>query len=255
MKMRRPAEKLMAKAVGRVIFAARGEVLRKIEATSKKAGAPIVQKDDDEEKGNAPAPHPGKVADVLFDPQAFRAQMQAAVEKISRHTIQVSGDEWRDEVGVEDPWTVASSTVLNALRDREPLIRNASDEIFESIKSTLEEGFQAGDTTAELADRVRAAFNGISDDRAQAIAVTETGAAYSTGREVSAKDAGYKTAEWLSSRDSKVRPTHKAADGQIVKAGEQFQVGNDRMASPCNGSLAEENVNCRCVVLYRPGKP
>ena len=251
-RMRRPAEKLMQKAVGRVIFHARGEVLRKIESTGKKTVGAVVQKDDDDKDPNAPTPHPGTANDILFDPQTFADNMVAAVSKISTHAIQTAGDELRDEVGVDDPWVAPASTVLNALRDREPLIRNASQEIFENIKSTLEEGFQAGDTTQQLADRVRTAFNGISDDRAENIAVTETGAAYGAGREASAKDAGFKTKEWLSARDKKVRPDHREADGQVVRSDALFSVGGEQTPFPCGPGLsAAQACRCRCVVLYR----
>ena len=249
-KMRRPSEKLMQKSVGRVIYAARSEVLRKLDATKKKAAGDVVTKDDDSD------PHPGNSTTILFDPVTFSNNMVAAVDKISRQAIQTAGDELRDEVGIEDPWTVPASTVLNALRDREPLIRDASDGIFQDIKTSLDEGFQNGETTAQLADRVRQAFNGISDDRAENIAVTETGAAYSTGREASARDAGFKSKEWLSARDKKVRPDHQETDGQVVRSDGLFSVGGEQTPYPCGPGLsAKQACRCRCVVLYRPDAP
>lgn len=252
MRQRRPQERLMQKSVTRVIFAARSEVLRKIESTARKAGAVPVTKDDDDKKDQDGQPHPGKVADLLPDQTQFRADLIAAVEKIARHSIQVAGDDLRDELGITDPWVVAPSELINALRVREPLISGAADEIFETIKSELEEGFQAGDTTQELADRVRSVFNSISQDRAENIAVTETGAAYSTGRDASAQAAGCKIKTWLNARDKRVRPDHVQAVGQTVKAGDLFTVGGESTPYPCGPGLsAAQACRCQCVATYQ----
>ncbi len=251
-KMRRPAEKLMAKAVGRVIFHARGQVLRNIEAKGKKSAPVPVTKDDDDKKDTPPPAHPGNATELMFDGGQFATDMVAAVGKIARHAIQQAGDELRDEVSIDDSWVAPASTVLNALRDREPLIRDASQEVFDEIKSTLEAGFQNGDTTDELAGRVRQAFNGISDDHAENIAVTETGAAYEAGRSASAQGAGLRTKEWLSSRDARVRPDHREADGQVVKADGLFSVGSEQTPYPCGPGLsAKQACRCRCIALYR----
>ena len=255
-KMRRPAEKQMQKSIGRVIHAARKAVLSKLDATKKADAAPVQKDAGDTSDPTPPAPHPGDVNSILFDPATFSNQMLAAVEKVTRNTIQQAGDELRDEMGVDDPWIAPASTVLNALRDREPLIRNASNEIFEAIKDSLAEGFKNGETTDQLAARVRDTFNGITDDRAQNIAVTETGAAYGAGREASATDAGFKSKEWLSARDKKVRPDHVQADGQVVRSDGLFSVGGEQTPYPCGAGLsAAQACRCRCVVLYRPGKP
>lgn len=58
---------------------------------------------------------------------------------------------------------------------------------------------------------------------------------------------------WKTFGDSKVRPTHKDAAGQIVPIGEPFTVGGYKLMFPCDSSLgagAEEIVNCRCTVQY-----
>lgn len=54
---------------------------------------------------------------------------------------------------------------------------------------------------------------------------------------------------WLSQRDGKVRDTHKKADGDKPESDGYFKVGHDKMKHPAAGSLAEENVNCRCVLF------
>ena len=59
---------------------------------------------------------------------------------------------------------------------------------------------------------------------------------------------------WLSSRDGAVRDTHLAAENRYAEKGigvdELFEVGEDVMVAPGNGSVAAENVNCRCTLTY-----
>jgi len=54
---------------------------------------------------------------------------------------------------------------------------------------------------------------------------------------------------WLTERDGKVRETHHKVDGVVksVGSGDLFEVGNDKMEGPALGSVAEENIGCRCV--------
>lgn len=54
---------------------------------------------------------------------------------------------------------------------------------------------------------------------------------------------------WLSQRDSKVRKSHRKIDGEKPDKAGYFEVGRDRMKHPGGGSLADENVNCRCRLL------
>ena len=58
---------------------------------------------------------------------------------------------------------------------------------------------------------------------------------------------------WLNEADA--RDTHQAAGATYnsngaIKIDKEFSVGMDTMLSPGNGSLAEENINCRCTLGY-----
>ena len=58
-----------------------------------------------------------------------------------------------------------------------------------------------------------------------------------------------KKGKWDSTGDAKTRPTHAAANGQVVAYGEPFIVGGYSMLHPLDSSLgapAEEIVQCRC---------
>lgn len=57
---------------------------------------------------------------------------------------------------------------------------------------------------------------------------------------------------WKTFGDSKVRPTHRKADGQEVPIDEPFDVGGYKMMFPNDSSLGappQEIVNCRCTMI------
>jgi hypothetical protein len=55
---------------------------------------------------------------------------------------------------------------------------------------------------------------------------------------------------WVSRHDKKVRPTHLAADGQVVPTRDEFVVGATTMRWPGDRqSPIEETANCRCVMV------
>jgi len=59
--------------------------------------------------------------------------------------------------------------------------------------------------------------------------------------------------EWVSRGDNLVRPAHLAADGQIVRINEPFQVGADALRWPGDRTLGASLgniVNCRCEANY-----
>ena len=101
--------------------------------------------------------------------------------------------------------------------------------------------------------------NNLLKQRGETIARTETMKALSAARheavaqliedpnnDVRAEDTKGK---WNSAGDAKTRPTHAAANGQVVAYGEPFIVGGYSMMFPLDSSMgapASEVVECRC---------
>lgn len=99
------------------------------------------------------------------------------------------------------------------------------------------------------------------------LAFSESHAATVTRTEVNAvcnlaaMDAAYRQGKrfktWKTFGDSKVRPSHKAANGQRVPLDMPFTVGGYEMMFPNDSSLgapAGEVVNCRCVLEFDDGR-
>lgn len=143
-----------------------------------------------------------------------------------------------------------------------------SHEVFDVIRTTLEEGRLLGEDVPTLAKRVDAT---LSDDerwrnRATLIARTEVIGSNNAGAQGAAGavahtlgvPGGAVVKEWLSSHDTRVRAAHAAADGQQVYGMDAlFSVGGSGLLYPGDPSgPASQVCNCRCTPLYlMPGDP
>lgn len=93
---------------------------------------------------------------------------------------------------------------------------------------------------------------GITYARVENIARTEVGAIKGlVNRNKYDNNDVVEGSEWLSAGDGHhVRDSHAKADGQVVKKGESFIVGGEKLDYPCDSKGSAENVcNCRCDVL------
>ena len=240
MAARGPSEKLFKSKITKALMRARAETLAKLES-SEKALAGIRQRG---------------VLDVIFSLADFTASLWADVKKVHEQTLAEATGQFLLEIAREDdPWKMEAAQVLTFLNQRENLIRDASREMHQAILDTLAEGLQAGETTQQLATRVRAEFNGLANERAVMIATTETGAAYGAVRHAAIEELDIPFKQWLSAQDDRVRATHRRLDGQVVPSSEPFRVpttdgGEDLMMHPCDtGGSAENVINCRCVQI------
>lgn len=240
MKARVPSEKLFTAKIRKHLMAARAEVLGKLSSTEKTLGGV-------RQRG---------VLDLIFDLSRFTVSLWSDLKKAHTAAMEDATGQFLLEIGrADDPWKMEATQVLNFLGQRENLIRDASRSVHEEILSTLQEGLQKGETTDELAARVRAAFNGVSDQRAPMIATTETAAAYSAVRHAAVQDLEIPFKQWLSAQDDRVRDTHRSIDETTIRADEPFRVplkdgGEDLMMHPCDANGSAENcINCRCIEI------
>jgi SPP1 gp7 family putative phage head morphogenesis protein len=243
MAQRRETIKSYESRLGREIMKARAEVLGKIE-----------QKGTKETKGSSSLSFVQKAVagDFLFSAADWAAGLKAALRPVHQAALQRSGDQLFQEMGLKNPFAIAPEQVAKFVAERENQLSEIPEEVFDTIRSALQEGLDCGDTMAELAGRVRSAFNEFSKGRAMRIAMTETGAAYGTGRNLAMKQAGVQYQEWLSSGNAHARPAHQDANGQIVAMDEPFIVGGEALRFPSDPDGRPENVlNCHCVAVPR----
>lgn len=127
-----------------------------------------------------------------------------------------------------------------------------------SIKAELSRGIANGSTWLEMAEHIAAGMNTPYKkalNNAIRIARTE-------GHRIQQQSAldAMKTAvdegadvvkQWDATLDSRTRPDHRAADGQIRELDDKFKVGGESLEAPGIGGSARNVVNCRCCLLQR----
>jgi SPP1 gp7 family putative phage head morphogenesis protein len=198
-------------------------------------------------QGKAPVTK-ATAADIMFDLAKFTDALFASFRKQDKVALAKAGQQLFAEIGQDDPFAFPPEEVLEYMRARENKLSDVPQEVFNQLKESLEEGVTGGETTDQLADRVRSTFNDISKERARTIASTETAAAYGAGREEAMRSAGVEYKEWLTSGNDNVRATHAAANNQRVPIDEPFEVGGEELMYPGDSNGSAENViNCHCV--------
>lgn len=134
------------------------------------------------------------------------------------------------------------------------LVEGVNSRLAKKVTKLVQERLKAGATSAslrvaigevlpDLTPELRQAFTR-PEQRAQAIARTETGKAVNGGRVETMKENGVERHEWSSSGDDAVRDSHVQTDGEVVKIGDSFSNGLHYPLEP-NGP-AGEVINCRC---------
>ena len=165
-------------------------------------------------------------------------------------------DKKQDEAFVFGRSVDFENLVEEYFNTRQIVLAGISARLSYSISAVIEQG-RADDLTLEqITKLVSDKFLGISRSRAALIARTEThnAASYASNqyfRRVE-QDLGTKMLKkWVSTNDSRTRPAHSLANGQVVDMNEDFMVGGVPMeyaGDPKGG--ASNVINCRCVIIY-----
>ena len=137
--------------------------------------------------------------------------------------------------------TQASTSTLEAI----------TQEVVTGVEEAVAAGFNESETIAQLKKRIDGVYKFADKHRAERIARTETLSASNAGNQEGMAKTGVKKKEWLSSRDDKVRATHKTMDSQSVAIGQEFvSPSGDTLRFPGDPQAQPgETINCRCTVL------
>lgn len=183
----------------------------------------------------------------IFDVEAFQLLLQELTEPIHRQAVIRGGESVIADLGLGISFDIQDPRVLGKLAELTGKITRIVPTIEELLRESLVEGLRDGESPQQLAARVRDVMD-VNLSRSMTIARTETGFAFNTGRNEGMKQAGIDRHEWLSSRDPKVRDTHRAEDGQVTTIGEPFP--NTKLLYPNDpAGPPGEIINCRCVAV------
>lgn len=129
------------------------------------------------------------------------------------------------------------------------------------ITAAVTSGIIQGKSTRKIAKDLRNRLVNMNVESAIRTARTAVTAAENGGRADTFKraaDMGIKvTQRWLATLDSRTRPAHRHADGQIRAVGEPFEVGGEKLMFPGDHSLGASGwniYNCRCGLITETDK-
>lgn len=131
---------------------------------------------------------------------------------------------------------------------------NVGDVVWSAVRDQLVEGYAAGESTHQLAARVREVA-GFTKHRAVAVARTEVVGAANAGSLAQLQLAGFTDEEcskrWLATEDERTRIAHHVADGQTVPLNQPFSVGGEGLQFPGDPRGRADNIiQCRCTLEY-----
>ncbi len=148
-----------------------------------------------------------------------------------------------------DSFKLPPEEAIKFMGTRQKEIQSINDTTWDALRKSLQEGLANGDTTLQLADRVKAVYQDATDLRAETIAVTETNIALNSGRFIGMAQAGVELKRWRTSNLANVRPSHKlaeAASANGIPIDQPFSNGLMYPGDP-EGD-ASEVINCRCYM-------
>ena len=195
------------------------------------------------------------LVDVLFNAENFGADLKKNLHPVTHAVLQRAGEELFAEIGrTDDPWKITPSAALKFIGTRDKLLASVGETAQSQLNTALQAGLEAGETSDELAGRVKGVFNNLQNFEARRIAMTETSAAYGFSRHEAMTDAGVEYKGWLSSHGPTVREAHAAAEEQYgdspIPLDEPFIVDGEELMYPGDDAGSPSNViNCHCIQI------
>lgn len=116
----------------------------------------------------------------------------------------------------------------------------------DALRDELVEGIANGESVPKLRGRVSRVFADAKGRRAETIARTESHNSVGAGTFETYRVAEVGKKEWLATKDSRTRDSHRNIDGQVRPMDQPFSNG---LMYPGAPGPAKEVVNCRCALL------
>ena len=125
----------------------------------------------------------------------------------------------------------------------------------QKVKDTITRGIASGSTYRDMANQLSL----VTDEelyKSYRIARTEGHRITAEAKLNSMKKAKQQGADvvkqWDATLDGKTRKNHRKLDGQWVEVDGYFEIGGRKVKAPGKFGKADEDINCRCILLTRP---
>lgn len=190
--------------------------------------------------------------DINIDPEKEAERLKETFIPLLSASIEDQANKFYSDLGFGYIFNVNHDDVKRYIGSRlDRFSREVSGTTFDEIKAILREGYTEGQGTTLMTETIRSKFDAWEKWRAPLIARTEIVPSMNKADLLAAKQAnvsGLILKSWISARDGPVRDSHIDADFKYVDGipmDQDFVIGaqEDRMDSPGNGSIDEENIN------------
>lgn len=125
----------------------------------------------------------------------------------------------------------------------------------QKIKDTITRGIASSSTYKDMANQLSLITNE-ELYKSYRIARTEghrvTAEAKLSSMEKAKKQGADVVKQWDATLDGKTRKNHRKLDGEWVEVDDYFEIGGRKVKAPGKFGKAEEDINCRCILLTRP---
>lgn len=202
-----------------------------------------------------------ELEDLLFDKASWVKKFRVKMRTFLRSLISAIGSSVIKELVMDYPDKVEvtqfddqDALVLQYLeRQSQRFASEVNETTWEALKKSLAEGIGAGEGTDKLAERVSSVMGDRIESTPEVIARTEVARATNGGKLLAYQQSGMAIKKtWLAALDDRTRESHIEAHNRYqaspIGLDEDFVVGAG--AGPCPGDigLAEEDIQCRCLV-------
>ena len=187
--------------------------------------------------------------DELFTTEEGAAILELRTRGARDRMVNAATGPWADEL---EP-AVRNRITGEILLSLGARITEVTDHVRQHAGVVIRQGLDEGWSIDRTSKALRSSFREFAGPRATLISRTEMIGAANAGSLAVAKTTGampYK--RWLATLDSRTRPTHAEANGQVVAIDQPFYVGGATLQHPgAQGAPADEVCNCRCTVVYQ----
>ena len=192
-----------------------------------------------------------RIASHYAENGVFRQEWVQRFTVLVRQTMADGARDVAATIGVD--FNLSNPRVRAAIAQRVTrLTGSVTETTLARVRDVITEARSEGVGISEITQRIRDdAFGGtITTARAKTIARTETVGALNEGEHLAAVESGVmQSKRWLSQRDGKVRPSHRAAEAEgWIPIAQRYSNGLDYPHQP--GAPAEEVIYCRCAQLF-----
>lgn len=193
------------------------------------------------------------LVDIIFSASEFGAALKSDVTEPIRSTLGSAVSDLISEVGA-DPWEMPPAKATEYIHGRSQPIMDVGGTVRAQLNTALEEGIKEGESTADLAKRVKGVFTSLAESEAERVARTEINMAFNFARQEAMVGVGIDYKAWLSSHGPNVREAHEAAEefyiDDPIPVDEPFIVAGEELMFPGDDSGSAGNViNCQCVSI------